>query len=150
MKSAPKTNRQRGRGMTLGFTLIEMMIAVVVAVVLVAIAFPSYREQVRKSRRADAQAVLLEAAQFLERFHTENGRYDQNIGGTAVSLPTVLQEAPKGSGVKLYNISVSAVAQQTYTLQAVPKNAQAGDRCGTMTVNHLGTTAAAAADCWRR
>jgi type IV pilus assembly protein PilE len=130
--------------------LIEMMVVVAVITILVAIALPSYNEQVRKSRRADAQAVLLEAAQFLERFYTENGRYDQNTAGTAVALPTVLQQAPKDGATKFYDVTISAVAQQGYTLRAAPKGGHTGDRCGNMTVNNLGTTAAAQTDCWRR
>jgi type IV pilus assembly protein PilE len=137
-------------GMASGFTLIELMIAVAVLTILIAVALPSYNEQVRKSRRADAQAVLLEAAQFLERFHTENGRYDQDVANTAVALPTVLRQAPKEGATKFYNVTISASAAQTYTLTATPRDAHVGDRCGTMTVNHLGTTTAAAADCWRR
>jgi type IV pilus assembly protein PilE len=88
---------------------------------------PSYLNQVTQFRRADAQAVLMEAAQFMERFYTENNRYDQDSGGTAVALPAPLRESPRDSGTKSYDISVQASTASTYTLRATPKNAQTGD-----------------------
>ena len=40
-----------------GFTLIELMVAVAVVGILSAIAYPSYLQHVRKSRRADAKCA---------------------------------------------------------------------------------------------
>jgi type IV pilus assembly protein PilE len=133
-----------------GLTLIEMMIVVAILGILVAIAYPAYQEQLRKGRRADAQAVLMQAVQVLERFYSENQRYDRDVAGTAFALPAALQQAPRDGTAKYYDVSLQAVAAQTYTLRAVPKGAQYGDRCGTMTITHTGLQAAAANDCWRR
>ena len=110
-----------------GFSLIELMIVVVIVAILGSIAYPSYLNQVTQSRRADAQAVLMEAAQFMERFYTENNRYDRDTAGTAVALPAQLQESPRDSGTKSYDITVQASSASTYTLRATPKNGQAGD-----------------------
>ena len=110
-----------------GFSLIELMIVVVIVAILSSIAYPSYLNQVTQSRRADAQAVLMEAAQFMERFYTENNRYHQDTGGTAVALPAQLRESPRDSGTKSYDITVQAATASTYTLRATPKNGQAGD-----------------------
>ncbi|NMQ20262.1 prepilin-type N-terminal cleavage/methylation domain-containing protein [Candidatus Competibacter phosphatis] len=126
-----------------GFTLIELMIVVAVIAILAAIAYPSYQDSVRKSRRADAKGVLQEASQWMERFYTENNRYDQNRAGTVVTdatqfLGSGLVESPKEGGAKYYDITLSAVAQNSYTLQAAPKGAQSGDPCGTLTLTDTG------------
>lgn len=126
------------------------MIVVAIVAILSAIAYPAYTEQVRKARRADAQSVLLEAAQFMERFYTENNRYHQTIAGVAVALPAFLAEAPKEGSTKYYDVAITAVTAQGYTLRAAPKNAQTGDRCGNMTITNTGAKGASVADCWRR
>lgn len=138
------------RGYSSGFSVIELLIVVGVLSLAIFVAFPSYREHIARVRRADAQTVLLDAAQFMERFYTENGRYHQTRAGVAVALPAGLLEAPKDAGAKYYDISLQAVAQNTYTLRSVPKNAQLGDRCGTLTLTNAGVKGAAQTDCWRR
>ena len=82
-----------------GFTLIEVMIVVAIVAILSAIAFPSYQESVRKSKRADARTQLLEVAQFMQRFYSQNDRYDQanDASGTAVVLPAALTMVPRGA-----------------------------------------------------
>ena len=42
-----------------GFTLIELIITIAIVGVLVAVALPTYRDHMRKSRRAEAQAYLM-------------------------------------------------------------------------------------------
>ena len=70
-----------------GFTLIELMSVVAIIAIISAVALPSYQKHVTKTHRADAQKHLLEISQCMERYFTENGRYNQDSGGTAVSLP---------------------------------------------------------------
>jgi len=135
-----------------GFTLIELMIVVAIVAILAAIAYPSYQESVRKSRRAEAGAVLLEGAQFMERFFTVNSRYNTTRAGDAVALPAALTHSPKDGGTARYNISISAVTASSFTLQAVPVAADAN--CGTLSVTQAGVKGATgtlgADGCWRR
>ena len=132
-----------------GFTLIELMITVVVIAILASIAVPSYTEYVKRARRSEAQTQLTQAAQFLERQFTTLGKY-------AGPLPASLAVSPS-SGTKMYDITL-IVADTTYALVAAPTAgaAQAGDQCGSLTLNDagqkgVGSNATLAADvCWKR
>ncbi|MFZ4285277.1 type IV pilin protein [Variovorax sp. HJSM1_2] len=128
-----------------GFTLIEVMITVVVVAILAAIAYPSYTEQVAKGRRAEAQATLLAGQQWMERFYTENYRYDKNSADTAVTDSSQFparfsQSPPDTTQAKLYALEVSAPTRDSYTITATrsASGAMRQDRCGDFSVNHLG------------
>ena len=141
----------------LGFTLIELMIVVAIIAIIAAYAYPSYQESARKGKRADAVATLTSAAQWMERNFSDSARYDQTSSGSAVALPADLSVVPQGSSAtkKYYDISISAVAQTTYTLQAAPVLGMSGDACGTFTITHTGVrgltgNTKSVEDCWRR
>jgi type IV pilus assembly protein PilE len=120
-----------------GFTLIELMIVLTIAAILMAVGYPAYKQYITKARRVDAGANLLELAQYMERFFTENGRYDQDTGGTAVSLP--YNKSPKEGTTTFYNITMPAVSSTAFTLQATPTGDQASDtECGALTINSTG------------
>jgi len=122
-----------------GVTLIELMGVVTIIAILAAIAIPSYNNYVMRARRTEARGNLQELSQYLERYFTESGRYDQDRGGTAFSLP--FNKSPKEGGATFYNITFAAgPAQTSYTLRATPAGSQAGDTaCGALTLAHTGT-----------
>lgn len=147
-----------------GFTLIELMIGVVIVAILTAIAYPSYQDQIRKARRADAKSVLLQAAQWMERNYTENNCYHRNAPGSCgtatvtVVLPTTVTTSPLEGATKYYDISLSGTpTANTFTLQAVPRSAghQDLDKCKTLTITQAGTKGVTnsptltAEECWR-
>lgn len=115
-----------------GFTLIEVMIVVVVISILAAIAYPSYQDSIRKTRRTDAKAVLSELAQFMERIYTENNSFTP--GGNNPTLPYLA--SPIDGSPKYYDITIAASSSSSFTLQATPKGPQASD--GTLTLSSTG------------
>jgi len=95
-----------------GFTLIELMIVVVVVGVLAAIAYPGYLDSIRQSRRTDAQAALMAAAQHMEAYYARNGSYaDATLDNANIS---------NTSPEEYYTISIVSTTANSYTLQAVP------------------------------
>lgn len=137
-----------------GMTLIELLIVFVIVGILAAIAVPSYQGYMAKGKRADAKAVLSEAANWLERNFVANGCYNygnvancQGQSGTAITLP--FTASPK-SGAANYKITIAyASSGQQYTLSATPcGNSGAGctagsanfkdAECDVLTLNNLG------------
>lgn len=140
-----------------GFTLIEVMIVVAIIGILAAIAYPSYTQYVQRSRRAEAQTVLMEAAQFMQRFYASNNSYAMQLNGTtAVALPASMARVPKNSNAtQSYAISPVATATNatSFQLQAVPLGPMDGDQCGTLTLTQTGVkgvgSGANVKDCWK-
>ncbi|HER34946.1 MAG: type IV pilin protein [Halothiobacillaceae bacterium] len=134
----------RGRA---GFTLIELMIVVAIIGILAAIAYPSYINSVVKTKRAAATACLSEYANYMERFYTTNLRYDEDRGGTAVSLPALDCASNANTGDDYAYSFLGTPTRSTFVLRAVPQNAQATrDDCGTLTLDQAGTRGAGVDD----
>lgn len=128
-----------------GFTLIELMIVVAVVAILAAIAVPSYQEQVRKSRRAQAKADIVEYVQMAERFFTVNNTY------VGFALPATVSPREAGATAR-YNLAASTQTATQFVLTATATGPQASDRCGDLSVSNTGlkteSGSATLAECW--
>lgn len=133
-----------------GFTLIELMVVVAIVGILASIAYPSYTENVRTSRRTDAKTALLDFATRQERFFTMQNRYSASPGTLGYArLPVEVQS----SGQAFYRLAVRQDTPTTYVATATPINAQQGDACGSYTIDHLGAqgnegNTRPSAQCW--
>jgi type IV pilus assembly protein PilE len=70
-----------------GFTLIELMVTVAVVAILAAIAFPSYALFVKKSRRGDAEATLMDIAQRQQQYLLDTRTYAPDVLTLNTSVP---------------------------------------------------------------
>lgn len=136
-----------------GFTLIELMIVVAIIGILTAIAMPAYQQYIARGHRAAAKTVLLEAAQFMERFRSVNFRYPDGLA-TGDPLPTNLAVSPK-EGSKKYDIAIDTsvtTPNTAFNLTATPSGWTDAE-CGVLSLTNLGVKGQAAGDtstCWNR
>ncbi len=134
-----------------GFSLLELMIAVVVVGILVAIAYPSYSEQMNKARRTDARVPLMDVVNRQEQFLLDHNQVAGNM--TLLGYAANPYITPEG----YYSIAVATTGCGTtpcysFTATPVSGNAQAYDtRCTTFSIDSKGSktaTGAASTLCW--
>ncbi|SKA92454.1 type IV pilus assembly protein PilE [Thiothrix eikelboomii] len=136
-----------------GFTLIEMMIVVAIMGIIAAFAYPSYVEQVRKSKRSDAKVALQQIAQRQESHFVKNYSYATSLTALGYAADTI--PSPENE----YDITISAATATSYILKATPASTsgQAKDsQCASFTLDQMGRRVAKNSSdvvmtdqCWR-
>jgi type IV pilus assembly protein PilE len=129
------------RNLQSGVTLIELMITVVIVALLAAIAYPSYQLQVRQSRRAAAEAFLMDVASRQQQRFVDVRSYAAALSDLGVTTPSDLRS--------YYTVTVGPPpvgVPMGFTLTATPIGAQAHDSCGALTLNQAGSKAPDS--CW--
>ncbi len=148
MTHAQRTNRQTGRPKLSdtggGFTLIEVMITVAIVAILAAIALPSYRDYITRSRISEATSTLANLRVQLEQYFQDNRTY---VGACAAN--TV---APLPTG-QYFGFSCPTLTATTFVAQAAGIGPMAGFTYTIDQNNARATTSAPAgwstnANCW--
>ena len=127
-----------------GMTLMELMTVVGIISILAAVAYPSYRAQVRRSNRTEARVAIEQTAGALEKCYTRYMAYndaancplaDQFDGGSFTT--------PKG----LYQISAPTLNATQFTVRADAQGGQTSDTgCTRLEMDQTGNRTPAA--CW--
>lgn len=125
----------------LGFTLIELMVALTIIGVLAMMAYPSYQDYVISARRVQAQTGLLELQQALERHRMRHPSYADCLSDGDCVLPDNDD----------YAFSIRSADTTSYVLEAEVKDtgAQSADSdCLQLTLDQ--NNAKTPTDCWMR
>lgn len=131
-----------------GFTIIELMIVLAIVAIIVALALPSFRDVIRKSRRSDAFDAITNIQLLQERWRINHSTY-----GSITELDFVANQ-PTTNGH--YTLAVSNTSATSYTVTATATGDQVNDACGnfTLTVTALGGLAKTAGGdddrCWTK
>ncbi len=141
-----------------GFTLADLMIVLAIAGILTGLALPSYRESVRKSRRAEGRAALMQLMQQEERFYAEHNSYIRFHSSSSDEQERKFKWY-SGSSAKssAYEIKGEACPDESITdcvqLTAMPGTYNVDmkfkDReCGELVLTSTGVKSAGSPDCW--
>lgn len=131
-------NRLNRKGI-LGFTMIELMIVLVIVAILLGLAYPSYIQYVRKSKRGEAQQLLMNWSVNQEIWRSNNPQY-----ATTAQLAVPTNDN--------YTFTLPVRSATAYTLQAAATGDQANDvarggtACTPLTLTQNGVKSPAA--CW--
>ena len=116
--------------------MIELMIAVAIVGILAAIAYPSYQEHMRKSRRAAAQSFMVDVAARQQLYLIDARSYAGGAGAL-----TALNLAVPGDVTRFYTVTVDPAASTlppSYTITATPIAGSPQVPDGALTLDHQG------------
>jgi type IV pilus assembly protein PilE len=114
-----------------GFTLIELMIVLVIVAILAAVAFPAYRDSVRKGHRRAAQSAMMEIVNQEHQYFVANSAY-----ADAATLGYALDADVSQNYTHTIALDAGPPPGFTVTFTPVAGSGQVSD--GALTVNSLG------------
>jgi type IV pilus assembly protein PilE len=131
-----------------GFSLIELMIVMAIVAILAGVTYPSYRESVRKAKRAEGRAALTQLMQQQERYYSQRSSYiafsSSSVDANETQFKWYSAESAKKSA---YEISGAACAGEgidnCIVLTATPGTSKVDSgytdlKCGALTLSSTG------------
>ena len=96
--------RARGIRVQVGFTLVELAIALIVIGALMAVAIPTYKSYIDGTKIKVAIKDIAQLSMAIERFNTENATYPANLAALGANLPST---DPWGAAYQYLGIAVT-------------------------------------------
>lgn len=116
-----------------GFNLLELLMVMTCLAILAALATQSYSRYLFRSRRVEARQALMAIAQAQERWYATYHRYAEDLDKLGYNHSTLV---PYG----YYAVSLSQADEmgQGFLATATPIGRQAGDACGSLSIDQAG------------
>jgi type IV pilus assembly protein PilE len=130
-----------------GFSLLELMIVLVVVGILGAVAFPQYKDYIKRGYRSQAEQALMEIASKQSQYILDARGYADIMGTSGLNWSSSgwtcsnTSSTPQCSN-NYYNISVTvnnSATPPTFTISAVPKAGTTVASDGTLNYGSDGT-----------
>lgn len=144
-----------------GFTLIEVMVVCAIVAILAGIAYPSYESAIRKTKRAEGRAALMQLLQQQERFYSQHNTYIVfSSSSTDPNEKRFKWYSGDGAAGSAYEIDGAACTGETIKdcvlLTATPGTSKVNDgfrdpACGKLMLTSTGlkSSSGTATDCWK-
>lgn len=131
-----------------GFTLIELLVAVVIVGILASIAYPSYVESVRRAKRGEGKAALMQSLQAQERFYSQQNTYVAYSAPAPKGFKNYSNDNPDNSA---YELSADACAGEAIRdcVKVTAKPRFDDPVCGSLSQSSNGLRSPANPVCWR-
>lgn len=116
----------------LGFSLVELMVAVSIVAIISMLAYPSYQSYLQSSKRSAAQADLMAFAGTMERHKMANFTYaGAALAGANTGKPAIFADhspASEPAANKQYDLIIESMsaAGTAYRLKATPVSGDNG------------------------
>lgn len=121
-----------------GFSLIELMCVIAIIGILAVIAYPSYQENIRKTKRVEAQSEMLALAIRLQQYQVIHHNFLKDLDHT--SVPISLKDLGHSgvipeNGDAMYHLEFKEITKNKWVLVASPRQGTILEGDGSLMIN---------------